>query len=107
MKLPIPQAMAWKYGAKCSKTLDGQDIAAWEHPTEPQPSSAQVLLDVAEYENYVSGGGLLDAQNEAKFNQDIIKAVGLTMKDFMNEIMGGRIDPITNGELKTKFKSYL
>jgi len=29
------------------------------------------------------------------------------MKDFMNEIMAGRTNPITNSELKTKFKSYL
>ena len=44
---------------------------------------------------------------EEKFNRDIIKAVGLTMKDFMNEIMAGRTTPLTNAELKTKFKSHL
>ena len=103
----IPQAMLWKYGANCAKTPDGNGIAVWEHPTEPQPSVQQVLIDVAEYEAYVSSGQLADDEKDDKFNKDTIKAIGLTMKDFMNEIIAGRVNPIINAELKTKFKSYL
>lgn len=105
--MKIPQAMAWKYGAKCSKTKDGQYIDVWEHPTEPKPSKDQVAIDIAEYKTYISSGQRVSEEKDKKFNQDTIKAIGLTMKDFMNEVIGGRNNPITNNELKTKFKSYL
>lgn len=45
----IPQAMLWKYGARCSKTADGNYIDKWEHKTQPKPTREQVALDVAEY----------------------------------------------------------
>lgn len=107
MKLKISQAMAWKYGAKCSKSKDGTYIDVWEHPTIPKPTKAVMDADIIEYELYISSGQQADDQKEDKFNQDIIKAMGLTMKDFMNEIMAGRTNAITNNELKTKFKTYL
>lgn len=50
---PIPQAMAWKYEAKCSKTADGTYIDKWEHPTEPKPTKVQMDIDVAEYEQFL------------------------------------------------------
>ena len=103
----IPTVMAWKYNAKCADNEAGDKIIVWKHPSIPQPSEAQVALDIAEYDLYVSGGQQSSDEREAKFNQDIIKAMGLTLKDFMNEIMAGRITTITNTELKTKFKSYL
>lgn len=63
MKLPIPQAMAWKYpGAKCSKTPDGQDINIWIHPTIPRPSKAQVAIDVQEYEIWKASDDATKAQ---------------------------------------------
>lgn len=49
----IPSAMVWKYDARCADTPDGTDIMAWEHPSLPQPSKAQVAIDVAEYEQYL------------------------------------------------------
>lgn len=48
-----------------------------------------------------------DKQRDRKFDTDTTKAMGLTMKDFMNEIIAGRVATITNAEMKTKFKSYL
>lgn len=48
-----------------------------------------------------------DKVQDVKFNRDTNKAIGLTMKDFLNEIMAGRTAPITSSELKAKFKSYL
>lgn len=103
----IPPAMKWKYGAKCSKTPDGTYIDVWEHPTIPKPTKTQMDIDVNDYSLYVSSGGQLNDQKEAKFNQDIIRAIGLTMKDYLNEIIAGRTTQIINSELRTKFKSYL
>tara|TARA_Y100000296_G_C5085100_1_gene211988 strand:- start:19 stop:348 length:330 start_codon:yes stop_codon:yes gene_type:complete len=47
----------------------------------------------------------LNKANNRHFTK--IKAIGLTMKEFMNEIMAGRTTPISNSEFKTKFKSHL
>lgn len=83
-------------------TTKNNQIIEWRDARQ-QPTQAQIdaVLDqnVIDSENNLS--------EESKFNQDVIKAVGLTMKDFMNEIIAGRIDAITNSELKAKFKSYL
>lgn len=53
-KLPIPQAMAWKYGAKCSKNAAGDDIETWEHPTLSKPNRIQIIKDLDEYEAHLS-----------------------------------------------------
>ena len=103
----IPSVMFWKYNAKCADNKAGDTIIAWDHPTISQPSPAQVILDIAEYDAYVSSGQQAEEEKTASFNKDITKAIGLTMKDFMNEIMAGRVTSITNSELRDKFKSYL
>ena len=54
-KLPIPQAMAWKYGAKCSKTPAGDDIETWEHPTVPKPNRIQIIDILNEYREHLKG----------------------------------------------------
>ncbi|MDP7623286.1 MAG: hypothetical protein QF436_04200 [Candidatus Woesearchaeota archaeon] len=102
----ITEAMRWKYGAKCSKGV-GMTIDVWEHPTEPKPTGSAVQTAVDKYKVYVSSGQQADDEKTAKFEIEITKALGLTMKEFMNEIMAGRVDPITNAELETKFKSHL
>ena len=48
------------------------------------------------------------AEKDRKFDRnDIIKAMGLTVKYFINETRAGNTTAITNAELKAKFKSYL
>lgn len=75
MRLSIPQAMLWKYGAKCSKTEDGTYIDSWEHPTEPKPTKTQMDIDVAEYETYIAS---------SQYEEDVInKDIGITKKDKM------------------------
>ena len=51
-KLPIPQAMIWKFGpqAKCSKNKDGDGIDVWEHPTIPKPNMIQIINILEEYQ---------------------------------------------------------
>ena len=53
MKSLIPQAMAWKYGAKCSKNITGDGIDTWEHPTLPKPNLIQILQDLEEYKTHL------------------------------------------------------
>jgi len=89
--IPVPKC-------RCSEDT----IVEWtDARTQPTQAEIDAVVDQDVVDSETTN------EQESKFNQDVIKAVGLTMKDFMNEIMGGRIDPITNGELKTKFKSYL
>lgn len=70
----------------------------------PAPTLASLDAQVTDAEADIS---FLDSSKKAKFNQDTIKAVGLTMRDFMNQIAGGRTTEITKNELETKFLSYL
>ncbi len=49
-----------------------------------------------------------DKEKDAKFNTAIIKAMGLTFKDYINELRAiESLPPITNQELRIKVKSYL
>jgi|TARA_Y100000310_G_scaffold79733_1_gene76421 hypothetical protein len=70
----------------------------------PKPTLAQIDAQVSDVGADVTWQ---NKEQDGKFNKDIVKAIGLTMKEFMNEIMAGRTTPITNSELKTKFKSHL
>jgi len=109
MRLLIPQAMAWKYGARCSKTSDGTYIDTWEHPTEPKPSKAQVTVDVTEYEAYIISAQGEDDRREAKFNEvELTKAVARAMRHYINELRElHSLSAISNQELKAKVKSYM
>lgn len=49
----IPQAMAWKYGAKCSKNQQGDGIDKWEHETLSKPNQLQLIKDLSEYEAFL------------------------------------------------------
>lgn len=80
MRLPIPQAMAWKYGAKCSKTSEGDDIAVWEHPTLPQPSKAQIAIDVEEYKAYLTAQKILEIQAKQDIEGELAKPAGNPFK---------------------------
>lgn len=54
-KLPIPQAMAWKFpGAVCSKNETGDGIDAWNHPTILKPNSIEVARILEEYEDHMA-----------------------------------------------------
>lgn len=109
MRLPIPQAMKWKYDAKCGKTPEGDDIAVWEHPTILQPSKAQVAIDVAEYEAYIVSAQAEDDRREKEFNNmELTKAVARAMREYVNELRVLLSQPeITNEQLKAKVKSYM
>jgi len=92
-------------GPKCSMEEDDQgelQITEWK---DARPRPTDIVIDS------VTEAEVNDSEEvtkkERKFNKGIVKAMGLTMKYFMNEIMAGRTNPITNSELKTKFKSYL
>ncbi len=82
---------------------DGElQITEWvDDRTQPSDEAIDAVTDQQVTDNIAT------TAQEDKFNQDIIKAVGLTLKDFCNEIMAGRTKAISNLELKTKFKSYL
>tara|TARA_Y100000310_G_C20578126_1_gene761512 strand:- start:7 stop:345 length:339 start_codon:yes stop_codon:yes gene_type:complete len=83
----------------------GDQIVFWNiAKLGAQPTLASLDAQVTDAEVLTYGS---DTDKENKFNRDIIRATGLTMKDFMNEIMAGRTTAITNSELKTKFKSRL
>ncbi len=80
MKLPIPQAMTWKYNAKCSKTPDGQDILVWEHSTLPKPSKAQVAIDVGEYNAWLVIQEAKEAQAKQNIETELLKPAGDALK---------------------------
>ncbi len=109
MGLPIPQAMAWKYGAKCSKTSDGIYIDIWEHLTEPKPTKAQMDVDVAEYQSYIISPQAEDERREKEFNdKELTKAVARAMRDYVNELRPlHSLSAFTIQQLKTKVKSYM
>lgn len=51
----LPEVLFWKYGpvADCQGNAEGEwAIVRWRHPSIPQPSNAQLILDVQEYEQY-------------------------------------------------------
>ncbi len=80
MRLRIPEAMMWKYGAKCAKTPAGDDIAVWEHPTLPQPSKAQIVIDVAEYEIWKATSDAEMIQAGLDLDNEIVKPAGSPLK---------------------------
>lgn len=45
----IAQVIEWKYGRVAGCNLDTGEITSWAHPTIPQPTPAQLVLDTAEY----------------------------------------------------------
>lgn len=69
-----------------------------------QPTLAALDLAVSDS---VANNTAVDKDKQRVFDGSAIKAMGLTLKTFMNEIMAGRIDAITNAELKAEFKSHL
>jgi len=105
----IPQAMAWKYNARCSKNQSGDDILVWEHPTMPKPGKAQVHADVAEYDAYVGTQQYMDDIREEEFNNNkLIKALARATRDYVNELRALQSLPdISNQDFKVKVKSYL
>ena len=90
---------------KCSMREDSQGVLRVTEWKDARSQPSDPVIDAVTEQEVIAIESA--TMKEKKFNKDIIKAIGLTMKDFMNEIMAGRTNPITNSELKTKFKSYL
>ncbi len=80
MRLPIPQAMAWKYGVKCAKTPKGDDIAVWESDLVSQPSKAQVAIDVGEYNAWLVIQEEKEAQAKQNIETELLKPAGDALK---------------------------
>ncbi len=109
MRLPIPQAMLWKYGVKCGKTIEGDDIAVWESEIISQPSKEQIEIDVAEYTAYLASPQYVDDIKENKFNaREVAKALALTIMDELNILRAAHSLPaLTGQEMKTKVKNRM
>ncbi len=76
----IPEAMAWKYNAKCAKTPKGDDIAVWQHPIMPQPSKTQVAIDVQEYLTWKAIDDAEKVQVKQDMENEIVKPAGNPFK---------------------------
>lgn len=66
-KLPIPQAVAFKYpGAKCSKNKAGDGIDTWVPPADqpdlPKPNQIQLVRMLDEYDAYLKATAYVRAR---------------------------------------------
>ncbi len=95
MRLPIPQAMLWKYGVACAKTPEGDDIAIWESTTIPQPSKAQIAIDVAEHEQFLIDEQIkqdaLDVQIDSDKTSFPTRAQVMTAVDNINDLADAKV----------------
>ncbi len=62
----------------------------------------------AQVDDATANTSMVERDKNEKFNKDTIKALALTMKDYLNELRAiEALSPLTNQEVKDKIISYL
>lgn len=106
IKYLYPTALRKDFQLEDYSDGDGPFISFWNTgKLGAQPSLAALDLAVSDS---VANDTVIDNEKQALFDRAVTKAIGLTMRDYLNELRAiAGLPDLTPKEVKNKFTSYL